>query len=427
MNKTKIFLILLLLLTMSYEASAQNQYEFAYKDSHGEYLSDHFISFDYFDDTTIVVKCKVDKRMWRSDSDRAHGFRFRTYEFLKYDIGAGYMKWFIKDNISNWWPGPTGYTKSPDNSTLIYIAEDKDINVVYQHNLITRERNRLEYPDSFWARKYNWNPKKDAVWVTGFHIDPANWIDEEIVKSFPVHFNGPACYIYYPSEKEYKQIISENRWYSSESGDYDDIWTADGKALYFWYPYYFAIYGPDDSLEVYDVESSVVYLYRYDLDQDSITLMHAGDWSGGGIQNDILAYDTSLITKSMIYIKGERSKIKSFHSYNPQTNESKVIWSVDDYPGIDITDAYLSPDRKFIAYYTEDEFILEELGDTCNYQLYSCEISLKGHKGHADFSDDNRKVCFSTHFTELSECTSPGQKDFGYWSFEWGDIVSKKE
>lgn len=426
----RIFSILTILLCLMLDnnANAQSYFEFRLDDSISANLSNHYVGVDYFDDTTIILKCGIYKRGWSIVTDLAPDRKVYGYEYLKYVLNDR-INWFIKDEIHVFVPYTKSYTHSPDSKNLIYITRSKDINTAYQHDLVTRERFLVDYPENFWAFGHTWSPTDDIVWVEGGIIDPEEWIGREILKEPTISFHGPTYYLYFPFKKEFKHIFSAERRYSDSHTDMESVWRADGKVVFFKFTFYFGIYGRPDSANAYGAEEYVDFLYKYDLEGDSVILLYAGDELEGRILADQISYDTSIVLSSYsIYQdkKGRtRSKVKQYLSYNPETGMSNKIWSIDDInrPG-EVNMVYLSPNRKFIAYYTQDEFVVEVIGDTANPVIYTHPISLGEKRGSADFFDDSRKICFTYKFTDKSKLYDKGM-DFGRWYFGWGEIIEK--
>jgi hypothetical protein len=418
---------ILLCIILSTDTDAQSNYEFRLDGTTGAGLSNDYVGVDFFNDTTIILKCNVQRRGWGIGTDLVSDRKVDAYEYLKYNFDDR-IKWFIKDYILSPWAG-LPYTSSPDKKTLIYISKDKDINAVYQHDLVTRERFLLDYPENFWAFGHTWSPTDDIVWVEGGIINPDEWMGGEMPEEPTIWFKGPTYYLYYPSKKEFKHIHSAGRKYPDPYACMESVWRADGKAVFFKYMYGFGVYGMPDSAQAYDAEDLVDFLYKYELESDSLVLLYAGDDLGGQMLPDQIAYDTSIVFKDIIKYQDAqgltRRKFKQFISYNPESGVSSKIWSFEDNnrPG-EVKSAFLSPDRKFVAYYTKDEFAIEVIGDTADPVIYTHPVELKGISGSADFSDNSRKICFTFRYIDRSELADT-RRDFGSWRFAWGEIAEK--
>ena len=223
------------------------------------------------------------------------------------------------------------------------------------------------------------------------------------------------------NNNEFRLIYSAERTYIEEHVEFKTtIWSESGNTFFIDYYYSFCYPGNKDSAEYYDIDCSgnnagtVYYLLKYDLLKDELTTLCASKYEDFHMQAGSMATDTSVLCET----KG------GYAFLNVQNMEFTEIWNENNKTTQgDIRKQTISPNGKFIAYYTDNSFVLEDVSGNDPELLYTHPIDFKAFGTNIDFTPDSRRVCYGIESTSKDSDPYGRSHDYGKLKFGWGEIV----
>jgi hypothetical protein len=366
-------------------------------------LSDAGVSYDFYGDTTIVLKCDLYIPVGGPSRESLYEHLEPTKYIIEYDLASDQTNWFIDFPLSS----GVNYTNSPDKERVFYCTSRRGYHDCYLEDFSDNRKVMISTPDSLRIRDYIWNPKQDCILISGYYINHDGLTDQSGSKIILSGW-GPVYYIYYPETDEWRLIYSGSESYHKMDSP-DAIWHQDGNQVFFSYI--------DDEFE-YEC------LIRYDMRSGEVDTLYNGGPRDQHMLNGFLAHNDGIPFQKWHYDQGKDYYTQlCFLLLNPETMEFKEIWNSEDKTRKGkILFATLSPDYEFVAYYTSKEFVIEKISNNENRFLFDYPTTLGSFRRHADFTDDSRGICFSISHEPKDDNS---RLDFGILKFGYGEIIEK--
>jgi hypothetical protein len=373
------------------------------------------LSFDlevhgwFWDDTTIALQCEWFERYWLGNYP---GELTSCSDFFKTNIsdprGA---EWLIKDHVNAGFQNSVpnvvlqGHSieHSPDGSQAIYFPDSYSLGRLTLADLKAERNRTIAAPDSVILVDMKWNPIRNIVLMTGGLLDISSWLsaDEDQPNppfsrapelnqmNGPVEYGGLIYYLFDPTKDEFRPVYVVNQLFLGKSLYYSSAWLPDGRAFIFAFYDFAHLYHPCSP-----GETCTFVVGRYDLDSDSVTVLYQGPRIKGFFQPDLRAYDTSLVFLDLGWPDDVRNKKPdaTYTDFNPLTGRIDTVWTSKGRANIGTP--FLSPDRRFVAYYASGHLFVDKVGAKDGEHIYTTAADVGGNQMTIGFDRSGRKLFY---------------------------------
>ena len=386
----KLFIAIICLITLSGSAQSQTFMQ----DMHWDTLkvSQSGVYLDYNSDSTILLITKFSKFSNPYKHYSRRQYLNELCDYIIYNTNSREYNPLYNSSLSDAYYVEQSY----DNSLLNY-QRNNELYLVDLRNIIER---KIDLPDSLYLRSSSWSPVENKLLLHGYKTSP-----EYLVDNFDFNplasFYGPIIYSLDTENSELTLIYSVTSSQSHKLSFIDVLWREDGEAI----------------IVNYDIERSagfIEHIIQCNLNSEKLDTLYIGDWIDGSIYGQ---YSTD---SALMYSHVNKFL---FGLYNPHTGEIKKVWSGQDALENDIIkEAYLSPDRKYVAYYTDINFVIEDISGDSPVLVHKHSTDMKIDCRFASFSPDSKRICYIRSYWRDSTVVDNKPFYYGNVEFVYGTI-----
>jgi hypothetical protein len=381
-----------------FEEQGRTKISLAYSYEHYKIPFDLEVHGWFWDDSTIALQCEWFQRSW---IDSYLGTLWPCSDFFKINISDPRgPEWLIKDHVGAGFQNSVpnivlqGHSieHSPDGSQAIYSPDSYSLGRLTLADLKAERNRAIAAPDSVLLMDSKWNPIGNVVLITGALFDVSSCLPagEQLNRANnPGSYKGLIFYLFDPTKDEFRPVHVINQSFIGKSLFCSSAWLPDGRAFIFaYYDFAHLTYPCSPG------ETCSFVVGRYDLDSDSVTVLYQGPRIKGFLQPDLGVCDTSLVFLDLGWpdqIKNKKIDL-TYTDFNPLTGRIDTLWTSKGRANKGTP--YLSPDRRFVAYYASGHLFVDKVGAKDGEHIYSTAVDVGGNQMTIGFDRSGRKLFY---------------------------------